>query len=785
MLPYLPTVALILLDLLHWWVGLWPSMATHRVDSFPGRIMLLAPSGLQFRAWAIGGVCLILATLLLMWRRRHAQRTSLERAQACLVWLPVLSLSARLLQVPWPMLSGNLLYYGAPAVMAWALYVAYTPTCSVSPGRGASRREWVLITVVFTLLYGLLGCYFTKAIGEQSGDEVHYLIQAESLYRDHDLDIRNNVGNPPADMAETLHVSPNSRDGHWYSWHTPGLSFLLAPTVPWGWPVRHLVLGLISGLGLAAFFSLCRRLSRDTATAVLLLGMLGLGTLWGVYSCRVLPEMLGVTLTICGVLAILNRTERPWPSLTLLLLLIIALPFAYARFLPVAAVLGGCYGLFELLDPRPWRQKWPRLVLLAGGGIASLLLFLGFQAHLFGWHLLQAHSATAFSFAPIFTWHSLASDHSILYSTPLFACALPAGLGLLFNRGYWRFGLTVTLVFLVILCTWGSCSWYHCGASLAGRYLAVTVPLLVAALAVVLPGTQGVFRWLVFFFGLFSITMFLTELVVLPQLHTNFTTPYDVDVVHPLFDRLLRPFYNPAVPVQWWPALTLYGGIALLLLRPAWPRWAQLGVLAAIVVVFAVHVFPLPATSSQQHGGAILGPAYPVIVSGATRNACSLWQGLPPHRQATPIITTQNPGTNAPRTLIRVDQLAPNDWAQRGYRWAKLADPLPSSRGWRVAGLAARLDGAAAEFVIREGAQLLASKKFPPQAVVREIFSFRTEKRGPLQFLVRLEGEGTWQTGVLAISAFDPALLKKANLSLPTAAEIPADLTGTQHPLPQ
>jgi hypothetical protein len=775
-LRFVLVIGLLLMDVLHWWMGLWPSVATHRLDTFPGRVILLAPSGLLFWAWVISGTLLILAALLLLWRRRHAQLHALDRAQACLTWLPVLSLGARLLQVHWPVLSGNLLYFGAPAVMAWSLYVGYTPVRVESPGRGASRREWLLITAVFTIIYWLLGCYFTKTIGDQSGDEGHYLIQAESLYHDHDLDIRNNAGNPPDAMAETLHVSPNSRPGHWYSWHTPGLSFLLAPTVPFGWPIRHLLLGLLSGLGLAAFYSLCRRLSRDTATAVLLLGLMGLSTLWGVYSCRVLPEILGLALTLCGVLAILNRTERPWFSLALLLMLLTALPFAYARFLPVAVVLGGCYGLFELLEPHPWRAKLLRVMILTGGALAGLVIFLCFQAHLFGWHLLQAHSNTALSFAPIFAWHTLASNRSILFSTPLFACALPAALCLLFRRNHWRYGLTATLVFLAIFLTWGSCSWYHCGASLPGRYVAVTVPLLIAALAVVLPEAKGTFRWLVFYFGLFSITMFLTELIALPHLRYNFPFPYDVDIVHPLFDRLLRLFYDPSGRVDWWPALVLYNGIALLLLRPAWPRWAHLGIMALIAFVYAIHLPPMPKTSSQQPERAILGPTCPITVCGDTQSACSLWQGRPPHRWKTPVITTRDPGTNAPRTLIRYDQLAQNDWKQRGFRWAALAEPLPPTKGWRVIGLAAQLNGdAAAEFVIREGAQTLASKKFPPHTAVREVFSFPTEKRDPLQFLVRLEGEGTWQAGVLAISAFDPALMRKANLTLPTAAEIPLD----------
>ena len=72
-------------------------------------------------------------------------------------------------------------------------------------------------------------------------------------------------------------------------------------------------------------------------------------------------------------------------------------------------------------------------------------------------------------------------------------------------------------------------------------------------------------------------------------------------------------------------------------------------------------------------------------------------------------------------------------------------------------------------------ARTLVSKKYPPHAIIRDVFTFQTRQQGDLYFLVRLEGQtGTWQQGVIGLSAFDPVLLKKANLTLPTAADLPA-----------
>jgi len=770
-------IGIIFLAVLHWFFGLWPALATYRLETFPGRVLCLAPSGPLLWLWFAGGLLLISASCCLVWQRRssHALPAPWARAQERITWLPVLVLGSRWFQAHGPMLSGNLLYYGAPAIMAWALCGGYAPAAEGTAGRGAGRRAWWLVILLFTCIYWLTGWYFTASVGEHSGDEGHYLIQAHSLYYDHDLDIRNDLGNPSGVDPEYMHVSTNSREGHWYSVHSPGLAFLLAPTVPGGWPVRHLVLGLLSGLGLAGFYSLCRRLSRDRATALLLLGLLGLSTLWGVYSCRALPEVLGAALTVCGVLTVLNQTERPRSSLLLLLLLIVALPFANIRFGPIALALGCCYGLFTLLAPCPRRMKLIRLGLLAAGSSLALAAFLCFQAHLFGWQLGLAHKPQNLEFSPLFAWHTLASARGILAAYPLFACALPACLVLLFRRKHWRYGISATLVFLAVFLTWSSSNMFTGGSALPGRFLVVIVPVVTAALAALLPGANGAFRWLAFYLALCSVTMFLTALVVLPDLHNQFAAPLDVDLVQPLFTHLLRVLYDPYETIQRWPALLGYGGAALLLLRPAWPRRAQLGALA----VMGAGVVALAQPGLQASAPCYTDQLWlldPVAVYGDNQPACTLWQGLAPHLWTTPQIVNRKAAPAHAENVIAYRELGCNDWEQRDYRWATLVRPFPARRGWRVLSLAAQLEGdAAAEFVIREGAHTLVSKKYLPHALIRDVFTFQTQQRGLLYCLVRLEGQaGAWRSGVLGISAFDPTLQAQANLTLPTALDIPA-----------
>ncbi len=55
------------------------------------------------------------------------------------------------------------------------------------------------------------------------------------------------------------------------------------------------------------------------------------------------------------------------------------------------------------------------------------------------------------------------------------------------------------------------------------------------------------------------------------------------------------------------------------------------------------------------------------------------------------------------------------------------------------------------------------SKKYPPHSIIRDAFTFQPRQQGDLYLLVRLEGQtGTWQQGVIGLSAFDPVLLQKS-----------------------
>ncbi len=129
----------------------------------------------------------------------------------------------------------------------WALALARAPA-------------WLLLVVAGTLYAGV---GLRHAAGLQvSGDEPHYLVMAQSLWRDHDLDLRDEY-----DGEEWAEFVPGPLRPHWgapradgrpFPAHSPGLPLLLAPA--------YAALGregcvLVMALVAAAAALVCRRLA--------------------------------------------------------------------------------------------------------------------------------------------------------------------------------------------------------------------------------------------------------------------------------------------------------------------------------------------------------------------------------------------------------------------------------------------------------------------------------------------------------------------------------------------
>jgi hypothetical protein len=118
--------------------------------------------------------------------------------------------------------------------------------------------------------------------------------------------------------------------------------------------------------------------------------------------------------------------------------------------------------------------------------------------------------------------------------------------------------------------------------------------------------------------------------------------------------------------------------------------------------------------------------------------------------------------------LVSQPRLEVNDWQGRPYRWTTLAAPFDPGRGQRAFVLEGRIEGSATPIVaIREGANTILEQPLTSDArgIVRlKIAVFTEGRRGHLYLLLRLEGDGGFQTRRLHFSPVSQRLLDQTGL---------------------
>src|SRR6185503_17533026 len=124
----------------------------------------------------------------------------------------------------------------------------------------------VLIAVAFGFL-ATVGLAYTSRL-RVSGDEPHYLLMAQSLWREGDLDLRDNYER--GDWLEYTsgplapHYGTPRADGRPFPAHSPGLAVLMAPVyAAGGRPACVLALCLLGALLSAELREWARRLTGD------------------------------------------------------------------------------------------------------------------------------------------------------------------------------------------------------------------------------------------------------------------------------------------------------------------------------------------------------------------------------------------------------------------------------------------------------------------------------------------------------------------------------------------
>lgn len=281
-----------------------------RVAALPPAVTLVPNVALAlavFYAWL---------ALLARWRRRHLDRVGLSgqavapappsllfplftSSVAILPYLPVLPdlvpalrvFAGPLVGVVWGVLAGGV----GVASYAWVRREPREP-------RGVGGKS-VLLLVVAAVAIGAAAWRVTGGPVVPGGDEPHYLIIAQSLWRDGDLRIQNN--HDRGDYREYFdrdlapHFLTRGKDQEIYSIHPIGLPVVIAPVyAAGGYAFVLVVLVLVGALTSVIGWRFARDLTGDEGAATLAWFAITFSVPFVFNAFSVYPEIVGALLVL-------------------------------------------------------------------------------------------------------------------------------------------------------------------------------------------------------------------------------------------------------------------------------------------------------------------------------------------------------------------------------------------------------------------------------------------------------------------------------------------------------
>jgi len=358
-------------------------------------------------------------------------------------------------------------------ILVFAILVGWTSRDLVP---ALPRLEPSSAFVVSFVFFILVGRFLPGPAGPQ-GDEPHYLLIAESLLRDGDVDLKNQFDErafskfTSADLQP--HTAPRSPKDRIYAIHTPGLSAFIAPGYAvFGFTGARAMVSLAMAATVGLLFFVARSLlGAAGGNCVFLLATFA--SPLPIYANSVFPDSVA-PLAVAAALSCLVSPRPAFVALTSVTLA--SLPWMHPRFLPLAALLGLAVSMRGGFSPG-------RVAAVFGPLAISVGLLLAHFRSLFGSASLSAAYGPGFASDVSLTripWGGLALILDRQFGLLLFAPVLL--LGLAGAVGLWKKDRTIAGLAMaaagVALAIGGAFSMWWGGASAPARFLIGSTPAL-------------------------------------------------------------------------------------------------------------------------------------------------------------------------------------------------------------------------------------------------------------------------------------------------------------------
>jgi hypothetical protein len=286
------------------WLAVWIAAACVAFVLLPRRFALFLLSGILLAPWLPG----VLPVALYIW-------TGPLR-----VWLWAVVLAALLVPA------------GIRRAPSWLARTARNPR----------RAPWLAAAVAAAAYLAGAWQIFPQL---PTGDEPHYLVIAQSLLKDHDLQIENNHRRGDYREYYVGDLRPDylrrGQNGEIYSVHAPGLSVLVAPVLAlFGYPGVLVFLALVSACATALTWTATWHVTSDAAASWFGWATAALSAPFFFQSFVVYPDAPGAALIMVGVLALVDDRRLSTRRMVVTGAALALLPWLHTRYAAAAVMLG-------------------------------------------------------------------------------------------------------------------------------------------------------------------------------------------------------------------------------------------------------------------------------------------------------------------------------------------------------------------------------------------------------------------------------------------------------------
>ncbi len=778
-----------------------PLAAAFRTDS--GQLLHAWRSRTFFNVFPVIVIALLAATAFSWyWIGRLLAPHPGKVARCLLALRPLLMLPAIVCGgylAPWIGLtaSGLILPYGTALIAAWTLENLLGD--SIRTGVSSHRHQIFSWSI---LAYGIFifaaGLHFNKKIGTRSGDEVHYLIQLQSLIDDGDLELSSEMASTIAEHGHSClaysHIIENT-EGKLYSYHAFGLPLLAWPFGYLGAVGRQLILAIIAALAVAGCRAACLAAKASPKSAAIVTWTLAFSYVWAMYSTRFLPETLGCGLIAWGCWTLAAQNERRWTATLVAALCCGFLPYAHVRWAPPSLVIAAFFG-FEglfLKGERP-RAKFARLCAFSAIYAAFGFGLLKIHATLYSGSQAYNYEKILFDY-PMAMWGMFIDRRGLLGLLPALlwmVVSIPSCLTL--GR---RSALRATesgAILAVTLMTSCTTTAALSGACIPGRYLLTAVPALLPPAALVLSRCPRPARIWYYFLAAMPVLFYAfvgswirgspAAFLRVPEKLREYIG------FHTYWEPLPSIIHNHAPAAITWAsvfvlALVLFS--ALLIAGRKRPHLVTVLATAALVVALAAG-FKSDALENGHRNTSLflLSKDHPwkCFFLGTREPEPEIFttlSGAPPVRPY-PLTTLsdRNKLPEEPASFLSLKQIPFNDWDGRNIRWHvirpnQIRHNFNGYFAFRVVG---RVNRGQARFAVRQGAFSLEEDHVLGEGNFDFTWVVRTRKgRGFTNTIMSLEGEtGEVVVDYVQLAPFSPHMLTSGFYFTPSTQI--RDLTG-------